>query len=97
MLQKLVCAIEYMDDREKLNKTSFSEKEEFYCHLKMEDIAGTDYMHGKKVCKDFEIKKLGEYHDLHVQIDTLLLADMFENSRNMCLEITVFFFLLHQE
>ena len=43
--------------------------------------------HAKRVCKDFEIKNLGEYHDLHVQSDTLLLADVFEKFRNMCLKI----------
>ena len=50
----------------------------------------------KRVCKDFEIKVSGEYHDFYVQSDTLLLADvfdnllrtlLFENFRNMCLEI----------
>ena len=46
-----------------------------------------DYAHTKRVCKDSEIKNLGEYHDLYVQSHTLLLADVFENFRNMCLEI----------
>ena len=41
----------------------------------------------KRVCKDFEKKNLREYHDLYVQGDTLLLAVMFENFRNMCLKI----------
>ena len=41
----------------------------------------------KKVCKDFETNNLAEYHDLNVQSDTLLLADIFENFRNICLEI----------
>ena len=40
--------------------------------------------HATRACKDFEIKSLGEYHDLYVQSDTLLLADVFENFRNMC-------------
>ena len=52
----------------------------------MEDITHADHAHAEKVCKDFEIKNLGEYHDLHVQSDTLL-ADVFENFRNMCLNI----------
>ena len=40
----------------------------------------------KKVCKDFEIKDLGKYHDLHLKSDALLLADIFEN-RKICLNI----------
>ena len=37
--------------------------------------------------KDFEIKNLGDYHDLYVRSDTLLLADVFENCQNICLKI----------
>ena len=62
-------------------------KEDFYSHLNMEDITDADYAHIKRVCKDSEIKNLGEYHDLYLQSGTLLLADLFENFRNMCLEI----------
>ena len=76
-----------MDDWEKFNETSLPEKEDFYSHLNMEDITDADYAHAKRVCKDFEIKNLGEYHDLYVQSNRLLLADVFENSRNMCLKI----------
>ena len=61
-------------------------KKEFRSNLNTKDIADTDYMHAKRVCKDFEIKKLGEYHDLYLKIDTLLLADVFENFRKMCLK-----------
>ena len=53
----------------------------------MEDITDADYAYAKRVCKDFGIKSLVEYHDLYAQSDTLLLADVFENFRNMCLEI----------
>ena len=60
---------------------------DFYSHLNMEDITDADYMHAKKVCKDFEIKDLGEYHDFCLKNDTLLLADVFENFPNMCPEV----------
>ena len=53
----------------------------------MENITDADYVHAKRVCKELEIKKLGEYRDLYVQSYTLLLEDVFENLRNMCLEI----------
>ena len=55
-----------MDDLEKFNETSLSEKEDIYSHLNMEDVTDTDYAHAKRVCKDFEIKDLGEYHYLYV-------------------------------
>ena len=45
----------------------------------MEGISDADYTHERRVCKDFEITNLGEYHDLHIQSHTLLLADVFEN------------------
>ena len=76
-----------MDDWEKFNEGSLLKKEDFYSHLNMEDITDAHYAYAKRVCKDFEIKNLEEYHDLYVQNDTLLLADVFENFRNMCLEI----------
>ena len=53
----------------------------------MEDITDADYTDAKKVCKGFEIKNLGEYHDLYVQSYILLLADVFENFKNTCLQI----------
>ena len=66
----------------------FPEKEEFYSNLNMEDITDADYIHAKRVCKDLKnIKNLGEYHNLYFKSDTLLLADVFENFRNMCLKI----------
>ena len=76
-----------MDVWEKFNKTSLPEKEDFYSHLNMEDITDVDYAHVKRVCKDFEIKSLGEYYESYVQSDTLLFADVIENFRNMCINI----------
>ena len=63
---------------EKSDDKSLPEKENFYSHLNLEDITDADYSHAKRFCKDFELKKLGEYHDLYVQSNTLLLADVFE-------------------
>ena len=62
-------------------------KEDFYGHLNVEDITDADYLLTKKVCKDFKIKHLEKYHDLYVQSDTSLLADVFENFGNICLKI----------
>ena len=76
-----------MDDWKKFNGTLLPEKEDFYCHLNVKDIIDADYSYAKRVYKDFQIKDLGEYHDLYVQSDTLLLADVFENFRNMYLKI----------
>ena len=53
----------------------------------MENITDADCMHAKREYKDFEIKNLGEYHDLYLKSDTLLLADVFENFSKMCLKI----------
>ena len=79
-----------MDDWQKFNERSLLEKEDFYSHLNMDDISIADCKHAKRVCKDYEIKSLGEYHDLYVQSHTQLLADVFEKFRNMCFKIHQF-------
>ena len=76
-----------MDDWEKYNETSLPAKENVNSHINMEDITDVDYAHTKRVYKDSEIKNLGEYYDLYVQSDTLLLANAFENFRNMYLKL----------
>ena len=86
LLRKGAYRYEYMDDWENFNET-LPEKEEFYSNLNMKEITDTDYMHGKKVYKDFEMKNLGEYHALYLKSDTLLLAHVFKNFRKMCLKI----------
>ena len=53
----------------------------------MKDITDADYMHPKRVCKFFEIKNLGGYHDFYVQSNKFLLAAIFKNFQKMCLEI----------
>ena len=62
-LRKGVYPYEYMDDWEKFNETTLPEKEEFYSNLELEDVTDADYMHAKRVCKDFETKNLGEYYE----------------------------------
>ena len=62
-------------------------KKAFYSELNLKDITYKDYANAQKVWEVFGIRNLGEYHDLYVQTDTLLLADIYENVRTMCLKI----------
>ena len=86
LLRKGVYPYEYMDDWEKFNEATLPKKEEFYSNLNMEDITDANCTHGKRIRKDFEIKNLVEYHDLYPKSDTLLLANVFENLRKMCIK-----------
>ena len=76
-----------MDSWKEFDETSLPDKKPFYSELNSEDITDKDYEHAQKVWSVFEIKNLGEYHDLYVQSDTLLLADVFENFTDKCIEI----------
>ena len=80
LLRKGSYLYEHMDEWEKFDETTLS-------NVNMEDITDVDCMHGKRVCKDFEIKNLGEHYDLYFKSNTLLLGDIFENVRKMCLII----------
>ena len=87
LLRKGIYPYEYMDSWEKFDETTLPPKEAFYSNLNLEDISDEDYAHAQKVWDVLEIKKLGEYHNLYAQTDTLLLEDVLENFRNKCLEI----------
>ena len=76
-----------MDSWERFHETSLPDKKAFYSELNLEDITDKEYEYAQKVREVFEIKNLGEYHDLYVQSHTLLLADVFENFRDKCIEI----------
>ena len=76
-----------MNDWVKFNETTSPEKDELYSNLNMKDITDSDYINAKRVCKDFEIKNLGEYHDLFLKSNTLLLGDVFETFRKTCFKI----------
>ena len=83
LLRKSVYPYEYMDSWQRSDETSLPNKEAFYSNLNIEDIADVDYRHGETVLEYLINKNLGDYHNLYVQSDTLLLADVFENFRNM--------------
>ena len=86
LLRKGVYPYEYMDSWERFKEESLPDKESFYSELNNEHITDGDYAHAQKVWSTFNIKNLGEYHDLYVQSDTALLADVFENFRDKCTE-----------
>ena len=79
LLRKGVYHYEYMDNLERFAETLLPDKEAFYSGLKKKDITDVDYRVAKRVLKNLNNKNLGDYHDLYVQSDTLLLADVFEN------------------
>ena len=82
-LRKGVYLYEYIDSWKRFGETSLPNKEAFYIELNLEHITDKDYSHSQKIWEVFEIKNLGEYHDLHFQCDTLLFANVFEK----CIEI----------
>ena len=86
LLRKGVYHYEYMDSWEKFNETVLPPKKAFYSNLNLENTSNEDSLHAQKVWDVFKIKNLGEYHNLYVQSDTSLIADVYENVRNMCLE-----------
>ena len=86
MTEKGVYPYDYMDSSEKFNDTQLPKREDFYSLLKDEDISDDKYNHAKEVWDIFGIKNMGEYHDLYLKSDILLLADVIENFRETCLE-----------
>ena len=85
MTRKGVYPYDYMDSFDKFNEP-LPKKEEFFSILNNEHITDKDYKHTLKVWKTFNLKNMGEYHDLYLTSDILLLADVFENFRKTCLE-----------
>ena len=86
LLRKGVYPYEYMDGWDTFNEKSIPSKESFYSKLTMENITEMDYIHANNVFKTFKFNNLGDYHNLYVKSDTLLLADVFENFRKACIE-----------
>ena len=85
MARKGVYPYDYMDSFEKFN-SPLPKKEEFFSILNNKHISNEDYEHAKNIWNTFNLKNMGEYHDLYLKSDILLLADVFENFRKTCLE-----------
>ena len=86
MTRKGVYPYDYMDSFDKFNKTELPTKEEFYSILIDEHISDEDYTHAQNVWNTFKLQTMGEYHNLYLKSDILLLADVFENFRRTCIQ-----------
>ena len=85
--QKGFYPYEYMDSEEKFNDTKIPPREAFYSKLSGRGITEKDYKHAGNVWNSFKMKTFKEYHELYNITDVLLLADVFENFRDLCLKI----------
>ena len=85
LTEKGVYPYDYTNAFDKFNDEQLPSKEQFYSRLTEEGITDDDYTKAKQIWKHFDIKNMGEYHDLYLKTDVLLLTDVFENLRDMCL------------
>ena len=84
--RKGVFPYEYVDDANKLNDTRLPPRESFFSSLTDEIVSESEYEHATNVWERFGIRTLGEYSDLYLKTDVLLLADVFEQFRNTCMD-----------
>ena len=84
-MRKGVYPYDYVDCLKKLDETSLPPKENFYSKLTREGITDEDYQHSHAVWKEFNIESMKNYHKLYNMSDVLLLADIFENVRSICM------------
>ena len=84
--RKGVYPYDYITDSSKFLEQKLPPQEDFFNILNNEKLTPSDYAHAQQVWDIFEINNLGEYHDLYLKTDVLLLADVFENFRDLCLE-----------
>ena len=81
LLRKGVYPYEYIDSLDRFNETQLSPIDKFYSKLTDEKIKDTDYIHAQQVWNEFNCKTLGDYHDLYLKTDVVLLADVFQTFR----------------
>ena len=86
LIKKGIYPYEYMDSFERFSETQLPDKEKFYSSLSGQGITEEEYARAKQVWETFRCRNLGDYHDLYVTTDTVLLADVFENFRKVCQE-----------
>ena len=86
LIPKGIYPYEYMDDWDKFKETVLPPKEAFYSKLNMSGVSDQDYEHACRVWSEFGIKDLGEYHDLYLCTDVILLANVFDAFRKVCLD-----------
>ena len=84
--RKGVYPYDHMDSFQKFEETQLPTQEQFYSLLNNSSISDEDYQHAQNVWKTFNMKNMGDYHDVYLKADVLLLADVFENFRKTCLE-----------
>ena len=75
-----------MDSWDKFEETSLPSIDRFYSNLNMAGVSNLDYEHACSVWREFGIRNMGEYHDLYLRTDVILLANVFESFRQVCLE-----------
>jgi hypothetical protein len=85
LLRKGVYPYEYMDAPEKMEELQLPPSDAFFSRLTGQHVSIDDYQHAEKVWKEFKMANMGEYHDTYLLTDTLILADVFENFRSICL------------
>ena len=86
LVRKGVYLYEYMSSWDKFEEVQLPPIEAFYSNLNMTNVSDDDYQHVQRVWNKFKINNLGEYHDLYLRTDVILLANVFEAFRNTCLE-----------
>ena len=86
LTEKGVYPYDYMDSWGRFDECELPPKESCYSESTETHISDQDYERAKTVWSNFDIRDLGEYHDLYSAIDVLLLTDVFENFRDMCLD-----------
>ena len=86
MSQKGVYPYDFMDSFEKFNQKELPNKDQFYSILNDQHITDDEYDHANEVWNTFMIKTMGEYHDLYLVSNVLLLTDVFENFRKTCMQ-----------